>query len=117
MRQHNRIVFRSIFRIRVRDRRNDQLIGYVGDLSETGLKLLGDALVEVGSQLALSLRMRDKEGQMRQVDVDVVCQWSRENPQTGHFEAGLKLERPSVPFSDLVRDLRAKREAREESSS
>ncbi|WP_017938269.1 PilZ domain-containing protein [Zestomonas thermotolerans] len=112
MREHSRIVFRSIFRIKVNDRRNDRLIGYVGDISEHGLKLLGDAPVEVGSELQLRLRMRNHDGQMRYAEVDVVCLWSRENPQTGYFEAGLKLQCPSVPFSELVRELRERRAAR-----
>ncbi|MBM7059159.1 PilZ domain-containing protein [Pseudomonas sp. UL073] len=115
MRQHSRIIIRSIFRIKVSNRRNDKLVGYVGDLSEHGLRLVGDTLLEVGSTLELRIRMRDKDGQMRHADVDVKCLWARENAQTGHFEAGLSLVLPSVSYSELIRDMRATRGVREES--
>ena len=79
MRQSSRITFRSTFRIKISDRERDTLIGYAGDVSECGMKLLSDALVEPGSMLKLRVRMRDREGNLRQVDVDMVCQWSQEN--------------------------------------
>ncbi|SDH83921.1 PilZ domain-containing protein [Pseudomonas panipatensis] len=109
MRQHNRIVFRSMFRIRAVDGRSGKLFGYVADLSETGLKLRCDELLEADSVLDLRLRMRDREGHMREAEVSVRCIWSRENAQTGQFEAGLALEQPSMTFSELMRSLRAGR--------
>ena len=51
MRQSSRITFRSTFRIKISDRERDTLIGYAGDVSECGMKLLGDSLVEPGSEL------------------------------------------------------------------
>ncbi|MDH1264426.1 PilZ domain-containing protein [Pseudomonas sp. GD03944] len=109
MRQHSRITFRSIFRIKVSKRPEDRLIGYVGDVSDNGLRLLSDTLMEVDSIMALRLRMRDKEGEMRQVDIEALCLWARENTRTGHFEAGFVLPEPSAAFTDLVNGMRAKR--------
>jgi hypothetical protein len=106
MRQHSRITFRSIFRIKVSDRANKRLIGYVGDISETGLKLLGDVLLEVDSTSALQLKTRDKDGHMRKIDIDVVCLWSRENEKTGHVESGFTLAAPSPEFVNWVSSLR-----------
>lgn len=109
MRQHTRITFRSIFRIKVSDCQTDQLIGYVGDVSESGLRLLSDAPQEVDSCLALRLRMRDRDGELRKIDIQVVCLWSQENPRTGHFESGLKLAEDSAAFTLLVRNMRPMR--------
>jgi len=111
MRQHSRITFRSIFRIKVSSRPEDRLIGYVRDVSDNGLRLLSDTLLQVDSTMALRLRMRDKEGEMRQVDIDVLCLWARENVQSGHFEAGFVLQQPSAEFTHLVNGMRAKRNA------
>lgn len=109
MREHNRIVFRSMFRIRVHDTASGELIGYVADLSENGLKLRCDLLLEADSVLDLRLRMRGREDRMHVADVKVRCVWARENAQTGQFEAGLKLELPSVSFNDLMNELRTGR--------
>lgn len=101
MRQHNRIVFRSMFRIRVLDA-GGELLGYVADLSESGLKIRCDVLLAPDSQLELRLRMREAQ-------VKVRCVWSGENAQTGQYEAGLALEQPSVSFNELMTELRAGR--------
>ncbi|MEW6459928.1 MULTISPECIES: PilZ domain-containing protein [Pseudomonadaceae] len=106
MRQSSRITFRSTFRIKISDRERDTLIGYAGDVSECGMKLLSDALVEPGSTLKLRVRMRDREGNLRQVDVDMVCQWSQENTRTGFFEAGMALQGESAEYVRLIEGMR-----------
>lgn len=117
MRQQNRITIRSLFRIKVNTRHNDQLIGYVGDISEHGVRLVCDAPMEVGSVLELRLRMRGKDGAMRYAEIDGKCLWARENTQTGYFEAGLILEKPSMDFSELVREMRGSRASRGEAEA
>ncbi|MBF8164152.1 PilZ domain-containing protein [Ectopseudomonas hydrolytica] len=109
MRQSSRITFRSTFRIKISDRERDTLIGYAGDVSECGMKLLGDSLVEPGRELKLRLRMRDRDGEMRQVDVDMVCQWSQENSRTGFFEAGLAVLGEAPAYVRLIDGMRNKR--------
>ncbi|MDF3933865.1 PilZ domain-containing protein [Pseudomonas citronellolis] len=109
MRQHNRIVFRSMFRIRVLDAASGKLLGYVADLSESGLKIRCDLLLEAESVLELRLRMRDREDRMREAEVRVRCVWSGENAQTGQYEAGLALDQPSVSYNELMTELRAGR--------
>lgn len=111
MRQHPRITFRSLFRIKVSRPEDDQLIGYVGDISEGGLRMLGDKLMEAGSEHQIRLRMRDRFGEMRQVDIQVVCQWSAENSRTGHVESGLALKLESSDYLLLLKDMRAKSNA------
>lgn len=111
MRQQSRIVFRSIFRIKVYDTRN-LLIGYVADVSETGLRLLSDSLMESGTDMTLRLKMRVGEDKSLQMDVNATCMWARENEKTGHFEAGFALINGSAEYSKLVRDLRVTRGAR-----
>ncbi|MED5607140.1 PilZ domain-containing protein [Pseudomonas delhiensis] len=108
MRQHNRIVFRSMFRIRVLDA-GGKLLGYVADLSESGLKIRCDLLLAPDSLHDLRLRMRDREDRLREAEVKVRCVWSGENAQTGQYEAGLALEQPSVSFHALMAELRAGR--------
>ncbi len=108
MRQHSRIEFRSIFRVKVYTTSN-QLIGYVADVSETGLKLLSDSLMDAGTDMSLRLKMRVNEKETLQIDIKVLCMWARENESTGHFEAGFTLINPSSEYDRLVYDLRMTR--------
>jgi hypothetical protein len=110
MRRSSRITFRSTFRIKVSQRERDELIGYAGDVSECGMRLLSDSPVEPGSQLQLRLRMRDREGELRQVEVDMVCQWSQENSRTGFFEAGLAVVGEAPAYVRLIEGMRNRRQ-------
>lgn len=109
MREHSRITFRSMLRVKIYERTGDVLIGHVGDLSGGGLRLVGDELLEVGQTLALRLRLRDADGQLQQIDIDVVCQWSRENPKSGRIETGFALQGRSPEYSRLVVMMMVKR--------
>jgi c-di-GMP-binding flagellar brake protein YcgR len=109
MRQHRRISFRSIFRIKVCNRLNDQLIGYVADLSAGGLRLLSDTAMEPDSCTVMRLKMRVREDEILQLDISLRCMWSRENQKTGRFESGFLLLEPSAEFTRLVDDLLAAR--------
>jgi len=106
MRYQSRIPFRSIFRVKVCNPKNDQLIGYVGDVSEGGLKLLSDAAVNPDTLLNLRLKMRVRENEILQLDIVVKCKWSRFNAKTGYVESGCILEQPSTEFAALVENMR-----------
>ncbi len=109
MRYQSRIPFRSIFRVKVCNPKNDQLIGYVGDVSEGGLKLLSDAAVAPDTLINLRLKMRVREDEILQLDVVVKCKWSRFNAKTGYVESGCVLEQPSTEFAALVENMRVLR--------
>ncbi len=109
MRNQSRLIFRSIFRVKVSDPKSGGLIGYVGDVSEFGFKLLSDTAIEPGTQMDLRLRMRLAEHELLQIDLNARCKWSGVNDKTGYFEAGFILEQPSAEFSALVEKLRIMR--------
>lgn len=109
MRQHTRVTFRSIFRIKVFDPIKNQLIGYVADVSATGLRLLSDTAMQAGTLRALRLKMRVGDNEMLQMDIQVKCMWSGANDKTGHFESGFTLMSESAEFAKLVGDLLAMR--------
>jgi len=109
MRQHTRVAFRSIFRIKVFDATKNQLIGYVADVSATGLRMLSDAAMVAGTERTLRLKMRVREDEMLQMDIQVRCMWSRPNDKTGHFESGFTLVSQSAEFAKLIDDLLALR--------
>lgn len=109
MRYQSRLQFRSIFRVKVSNPKTGALIGYVGDVSENGLRLLSDTAIEAGVRMPLRVRMRVREDEVLQFDLDVTCKWSGTNAKTGYFEAGFILERPSTEFTLMVEKLRIQR--------
>lgn len=109
MRHQSRLQFRSIFRVKVSNPKTNALIGYVGDVSEHGLKLLSDTPFAQGARLPVRLRMRVKEDEVLQFVLDVTCKWTGSNPKTGYFEAGFILEQRSAEFTLLVEKMRVQR--------
>ena len=109
MREQSRVVFRSVFRMKVSERASGRLVGYVGDISEGGLKILTDDTLDAGTLMRLRLRMRNGDGSIVSVDVDADCLWCRANAKSGYFESGLRIDQPSEAFTSLVETLRKRR--------
>lgn len=108
MRGESRIVFKSIFRMKVSDRANGRLVGYVGDISAKGMKLLSDEAIEPGEVMHWRLRMRNSDGSTTLIDVDGEVLWSRMNAQTGYAESGVHIEQPSKEFTQLIKRFSAR---------
>lgn len=109
MREQSRIVFKSIFRMKVNDRVSGRLVGYVGDISASGMRLLSDELIETGEVMHWRLRMRNSDGSTTLIDVDGKILWSRMNAQSGYVESGIHIEQPSKEFTRLIKGFSAKR--------
>ena len=114
MRNQSRLTFRSIFRVKASNPKTGALIGYVGDVSEFGFKLLSDSQIEPGTRMNLRMRMRLTESEQLQIDLDASCRWSGVNEKTGYFEAGFILEQVPAEFTALVERLRIMRNAFDE---
>jgi hypothetical protein len=114
MRNISRIEFRSLFRVKVIDPQTGSLVGYVGDVSENGLKVLTDSPYTPGDRVPMRLRMRVREDETLQFDLIVSCRWSGTNFKTGYFEAGFVLEEPSAEFTLMVERMRIQRNMTEE---
>lgn len=109
MRQQSRLPFRSIFRVKVSNPKTNALIGYVGDVSENGLKLLSDTQFAQGDDVHFRMRMRVSESETLQFDLHLTCMWSGTNGKTGYFEAGFILQQPSAEFTLMVEKMRIQR--------
>lgn len=102
MREQSRFNFKSIFRMKASDRSSGRLLGYVGDISLRGLRLLSDEIFDVGTVLELRLRMRNGDGSVTLLDVDGTCLWSREAVRSEYIESGFYIDQPSEEFTRLV---------------
>jgi hypothetical protein len=109
MRNQSRLQFRSMFRVKASNPRTGALIGYVGDVSEYGLKLFSDVSFVPDEQVLLRLRMRIHEDEVLQFDLNLTCKWSGFNPKNGYLESGFELEQPSAEFTLMVENMRIQR--------
>ena len=102
MRQHSRLTFRHINRVQVTNRLSGGAVGYVADLSLGGLRLNTSEPLAVGGCYELCLHVPTHNGKIREVEVVVICQWSRKQTRRNGFEVGFALDRPAPAFAALV---------------
>jgi len=109
MRQHSRLTFRHLHRIQVSRRPSGEAVGYVGDLSKGGMRLIAEQSLEPGSCHELCLHVPDHRDQLYEINVVVSCQWVRKNSRREAFEMGFALHQPNAAFSDLIGQLLPRR--------
>jgi hypothetical protein len=116
MRHQSRLQFRSMFRVKVSNPTTNALIGYVADVSENGLRLLSDTRFSQGTRMPVRLRMKVKEGEVLQFDLDITCMWTGSNAKTGYYEAGFMVNKTSPEFTLMVERMRIQRNETETSA-
>lgn len=104
MRHHSRQEFHSIFGVKVSNPRNGALIGYVGDVSEFGLKVFSELPFVKDERLLMYMQVREDE--VMTFDLAATCKWSGNNLDTGYFEGGFCLEHPPAEFTSMVERMR-----------
>lgn len=114
MRTQCRQQFRSMYQVKVSNSRNGSLIGYVEDVSESGLKVVSEAPFVPDERLHMLVQIR--EGEIAQFDLDATCKWSGTNADTGYFEGGFCLYQPPATFAAMIERLRIRRDELEKNA-
>lgn len=79
---------------RVRDEASGELVGYLGDISLVGLKVLGKRAIPMGAQFNLRLNYICLGGEKETTRVEVESIWEREDENMPYREVGFR-------FADL----------------
>lgn len=103
MRHNSRQSFPSHVHIKVSNPRNGALIGYVGDISESGVKILSD-LPFVRDE---RMRIKIHSDGVAQFLLDAVCIWSDNHDEPEYFAGGFFLEQPPAGFISTVEKWRS----------
>ncbi|MBT6274858.1 MAG: PilZ domain-containing protein [Chromatiales bacterium] len=75
---------------RVRDAESGNLIGYLGDISLVGLKVLGKQPIPIGKQFKLRVNYICMGGHKQSVELEVESIWEREEPNMPYQEIGYR---------------------------
>jgi c-di-GMP-binding flagellar brake protein YcgR len=89
---------------RVREVDTGDLIGYLGDISLVGLKVLGKRRVPVGERYKLRLNYICMGGEKESTSIDVESIWEREEENMPYREIGFRfLDLPKETQSHIER--------------
>ncbi|MBF8779608.1 PilZ domain-containing protein [Pseudomonas fulva] len=90
----------------VYNRYTDQLLGYLGNVSEAGLMVISELPVLVGPDFELQLRVPLSGGGWQFINLTASCLWCREDQMPGHYDSGFMLLQAPQEYNDFVRTLR-----------
>ena len=106
MREQRRIERHQLpFYLRVFNAITDKPIGSIGNVSADGLLLVSELPMLVGSRFDLRLKLPGQGEQLRCIDFQADCQWSREDVTPGTFDSGFALVAPPVEYLQAVDSL------------
>lgn len=89
----------------VSDRGTKHLIGFLVDLSETGLQIVGNMALEPGVMYKLGISLPFSTETVNWIAVDAWCRWSRENESEGLYYSGLEIAGADPAENDRIRQL------------
>jgi len=75
----------------VSDRTTKHLLGFLVDLSECGLQVVGNMPLEVGVCYQLGISLPFQTSEVKWIAIDAWCRWSRENENEGLHYSGLEI--------------------------
>jgi len=81
---------------------NGRLIGYLGNVSESGLMLISSLPLMVGADYDLRLKIPGDEGPRMDIKLKANCLWCHEDVTPRHFDAGFSLHAPPPEYGQLV---------------
>lgn len=80
-------------------------IGRILNLSETGLKMITDEEIQVGSNRKVCLKLPDFIKGCREIIFEIECRWCKFNKRSDWFECGFTLENLSDFNLNIIREL------------
>jgi len=89
----------------VYDSETDNPIGRILNLSETGLKMITDEKIEVGSNREVRLKLPDFIKGCRETILEIECRWCKFNKRNDWYECGFTLENLSDFNLKIIREL------------
>jgi hypothetical protein len=91
--------------LKVYNRHTDQPMGYLGNVSETGLMLISQLPLLVGPVFALQIKVPGEGSSVQLIDLDAHCLWSHEDATPGNYDSGFKLVSSPPAYAELINAL------------
>lgn len=88
--------------LNVFNRLTDKPLGFIGNLSETGLMLISPYPMMTNARFEMRLKIPGQHGQLRYIDFSATCRWSREDVTPGSFDSGFELNTPTNDIRSMI---------------
>lgn len=91
-----------IYYLQVIDREQEQVVGYMVDITTNGIMLMSEKAIEPGTVLPLKVLVQTDMTTKNYLDFDARCKWCRKSPNDISHDAGFELLNVSgTAFRDI----------------
>jgi len=80
------------FYMQVINQKSGDLLGYVVDISQRGLKIISEHRCEETSELNLKMRIPDNQGKNKEIQFKAKCIWSGRDINSEFFANGFEID-------------------------
>ncbi|MCQ4319933.1 PilZ domain-containing protein [Stutzerimonas stutzeri] len=80
----------------------DKPLGFIGNLSESGLMLISPYPMMTAVRFDMRLKIPGQHSQLRYVDFSAICRWSREDVTPGSFDSGFVFVSPPREIREMI---------------
>lgn len=94
-----------VFYLRVFNRLNSQILGYVANLSSKGLMLLSDSPIPEGEKFSLKMKLPIELTEKDTFYFDAVSKWCKEDENPDFYVTGLELKNISEEAEQYIKRL------------
>ena len=91
--------------LNVFNRFTDKPLGFIGNLSETGMMLISRYPMMTNVRFEMRLKIPAQHGEQRCVDQSATCLWTREDVTPGSFDSGFALISPPDEIRSMIEAL------------
>lgn len=91
--------------LQVFNRVTDKPIGFLGNVSETGLMLISQLPMMIDVDFELCLKIPVAKGEFQAIDLTATCLWSREDVNPQHYDSGFAVHRAPEEYGQLINAL------------
>lgn len=88
--------------LQVFNRLTDKPIGFLGNVSESGLMLISPLPMMVDVDFELRLKIPGLDGTFNALDLTATCLWSHEDINPQHYDSGFSVLQPPKEYGQLI---------------
>jgi len=94
-----------IFYLRVFDMQNDQLMGYLIDLTPDGILLMTEEKIEIGKFFRLRMDLPSEYSDIQEIEFEAESVWGSRDVNPDFQDIGFRLHNISVEERQIIEDL------------
>lgn len=94
-----------IYYLRVFNRDNGEVLGYLVDITPKGVMIMRDSPIEVGGDYSMRIRWRNSAGRLQIADFEGVCRWCRPDVNPDFYGAGFAITSADADHVESIRSL------------